>query len=370
MPKFRNGLAKVGDYYHYKFTLKKKQHHGSTGHTRLDAAKEWLRVLREDMVNEAAGITPRAKVPTLGEAVDQWEAEAKALGKSASHIRNTTKDIRKHFADLLETRLHLCSTQEVRACRTAFLEAGNTIGGANGIIRSLNTVMGWAIKGGIIQQKPYTVKLERVQETPSISLPTSRLVELFEAMEAVGAPENAIRLARMMVGLGLRESEARNAWIEHLDLEKRTFTPFDPVEGTKGKEAEQLPVPKWLADDLKAWIGDRKTGLILPGRLGTAHKREYALPYIKAAGERMGIPGLTCHKLRATYATLLSEEGLPLQTVQKALRHKDARTTLKYLVPNLGAVRGAADSIGRKSGLDGSIGTTIEKGPRKRRKQA
>ena len=47
-------------------------------------------------------------------------------------------------------------------------------------------------------------------------------------------------------------------------------------------------------------------------------------------GEKIGVPDLTPHGLRATFITLSLEGGAKLHQVQYAARHKDPRTTERY----------------------------------------
>ncbi|MBV5333949.1 tyrosine-type recombinase/integrase, partial [bacterium] len=47
----------------------------------------------------------------------------------------------------------------------------------------------------------------------------------------------------------------------------------------------------------------------------------------EAACKAVGIPRMTPHRLRGTYATWLSENGATIQDIQAALGHKDIRTT-------------------------------------------
>ena len=65
------------------------------------------------------------------------------------------------------------------------------------------------------------------------------------------------------------------------------------------------------------------------------------------------IPRLTPHRLRATYATWLSEEGATIQDIQAALGHKDIRTTAGYLGLDLGRIAHAQRKIAARTGLGG-----------------
>jgi integrase len=72
----------------------------------------------------------------------------------------------------------------------------------------------------------------------------------------------------------------------------------------------------------------------------------YARHAIRAANAACGIEGITSHRLRGTFATLLSEEGVPIQTIQAIMRHKDVKTTMAYLETNHDTATQAQDRIG------------------------
>jgi integrase len=74
---------------------------------------------------------------------------------------------------------------------------------------------------------------------------------------------------------------------------------------------------------------------------------------MRSANAACQIEGLTPHRLRGTFATLLSERGLPIQTIQRVMRHKDPLTTMRYLEANLSAASDAQTSIAHLAGLHG-----------------
>jgi integrase len=134
---------------------------------------------------------------------------------------------------------------------------------------------------------------------------------------------------RLMFGLGLRESEATGARWEWLDWGRQTYTPGK----TKGRESEPIPVPEWLINHLQQTRAD--SGLIAPRADGAAHPSGFAREAMRAANKVCGTKGLTPHRLRGTFATLLSEAGVPIQMIQAVMRHKSPLTTMGYLEKNL-----------------------------------
>jgi integrase len=66
---------------------------------------------------------------------------------------------------------------------------------------------------------------------------------------------------------------------------------------------------------------------------------------VKFYGEKIGVPELTPHGLRATFITLCLEAGAPLHKVQYAARHADPRTTERYQKRKLNLDDNAVDYI-------------------------
>jgi site-specific recombinase XerD len=63
---------------------------------------------------------------------------------------------------------------------------------------------------------------------------------------------------------------------------------------------------------------------------GEAVKPHIVLTRLKAFGRLAGVPDVTPHRLRHTLATLLINEGMPIESLQKFLGHQDINVTLVY----------------------------------------
>jgi integrase/recombinase XerD len=126
---------------------------------------------------------------------------------------------------------------------------------------------------------------------------------------------------------------------EHLDL---GFKPKDKEEGT-------IPIPEYLAEMLRERRRRYPTArLVFPTAAGKPDG--HLLRMVKDLGLRSGLncgfcinkAGESCadtptckhvilHKLRKTYASMLSKKGIPPRTIMRYLRHSDLATTLAYL---------------------------------------
>lgn len=353
----KDNLYKHGRVWYYRFTFKGRPYHGSTGREDKALAVKWLKEFRDGLAEGTVDARGRSTRPTLLQALERMEKDL-TTGHSESHRENIRTDVMSHMQALHEKPLDEITTQDVKAVLNGFLAKKNitgrynTAGGANHVLRSLGSIMAWAEEGEIIEKRAYRVKAIKQQEIPKKALTIEQLGPFLAAVERF-APPDARDLIILEAGMGLRESEARHAMVEHVDFALMEFTPYHPVIGTKGKEAEPIPIPNWTRPHLERMVAGRKHGLLVPGRgAHGAHGRLYTVQYVKLAAAAIGVAGLTPHRLRNTYATLLSAQGVPPKEIQQALRHKHLKTTLPYLVGQGGdAVRRGANEIAAKAGL-------------------
>ena len=128
-----------------------------------------------------------------------------------------------------------------------------------------------------------------------------------------------------MLGLGLRESEALGARWKQINFEGKTFTPADT--------AEPIPMPSWLAEYLGARAPggmDRKaSGYIVVAPNGRPHASGYTRRAFQSANKTVSTPGLT--NLRDSFAAHLSEVGVPVLDIHRAMRNRNLKTTFACL---------------------------------------
>lgn len=119
--------------------------------------------------------------------------------------------------------------------------------------------------------------------------------------------------------------------------------------------ARELPLGAELAGILAAWRAVTRGGpndlVVLVG--GVRPLREGyddMAAKTRAACKRAGLAPLTFHSLRATYATLTADAGLPIGKLQVLLGHADASTTGIYIRPE--SSRAAADPRAVLGGME------------------
>lgn len=189
---------------------------------------------------------------------------------------------------------------------------------------------------GYLRADP-TVLLRRprvfIDESRQIALDADELRRLLEAARARSTMDHA--LITMMALLGLRVSEATGARIEDLGTVVRGH-PTLKIVGKGGKPAT-IPLPRPVAEILRAAAGDRTHGpvIVRPPLARDAQERPwtrraaaYAVTLLCAAA---GIDKpISPHSLRHTFVTLGLDAGIPLRDMQVAARHADPRVTARY----------------------------------------
>lgn len=336
-------LFKVGRVWHYRFQIDGRRIQRTTREYLLGKAHQVAEDALQGAKLRARGEEPE---PTLGGLAALWVA-AHAPVLSPARVKQVETFSRLHFETIKELPLRALSTERVETARAIYLQA-HARQSANAWLGCLRALLGWAIKRRMIRQVPWQVKPLRIQSKPKVLLPTRKSASWIAMVEQLTAGEPGIGLVvRLMIGLGLRVSEALDARWEWLDLERNTYTPGK----TKGLEAWPRPVPPWLLGQLK--LQAKLMGGIVPVRPGHPITDARVSYLMNKANKACGVLHVTPHRLRGTYATWLSEVDVPIQDIQRALGHKDIRTTLRYLEVDMTRVANAQIFLGDRLGLNG-----------------
>lgn len=331
-------VFKVGAIWHYRFQVAGHREQKSTRLRNRARAEQLAQLAFEAAVVRANGGEP---VPTLDQLAGDW-LEVHRPTASADHIRSVETFRKLHMYTLGGRPISSIGTEDIELARNEHL-VERSKGTANHWLRIMKLLALWAVRRGVMAALPWKVEMLTVQKRPRAILPTDVTRVWFEAIDRATRRAPAAGTAiRLMFGLGLREGEAAGARWEWIDWERGTYTPGE----TKGREADALPMPEWLVNYLAP---DRcAAGLIAPRRDGTRFPAGFARTAMRVANAACATKGITPHRLRGTFATLLSESGAPLQDVQEALRHKDPLTTVGYLEKDMKRVSRAQERISAK----------------------
>jgi integrase/recombinase XerC len=334
-------IFRVGRVWHYRFQLDGERAQRSTRETDRQRAE-----MIADRAFRHAKLWARdsKEIPTLRELVGQWLAVHEPTA-SRAHVKVVETFGRLHLCDLGDVLIDELTTDRVELARVTHLKTHAPVS-ANQWLKVLRLLCNWAVRRGILPAVPFHVRTLKVQKKPRAILPVKLAQDWLAAIDAHEGERDGVRCAvRLMLGLGLRESETISARWEWLDIERQLYTPGR----TKGREADPLPVPAWLLDYLMPTR--LPSGLIVVKPNGKPYASGFTRTAMLAANKAVGAPHITAHRLRGTFATLLSESGVPIQSIQRALRHKNLTTTAAYLEVNMDTVAQGQRRIAEKIGF-------------------
>jgi integrase/recombinase XerD len=150
-------------------------------------------------------------------------------------------------------------------------------------------------------------------------------------------------LVALLGMLGLRVSEACN--IQICDLRYAAGYRVLHVLGKGSKPADiPLPIPVLRAvEDARA---GRTLGSLLTTRTGGQMNRGGAARLLTRIARDAGVStAVSPHALRRTFCTAGLISGVPLRDMQYAMRHSDARTTMRYDMARANLDRHAAHNV-------------------------
>jgi len=334
-------VFKKGDIWHYRFQVGGARVQRSTRMRNRRLAEKKAEQEYEAAVVRANGGQP---VPTLEQLIEVWIVVHRPVA-SAAHIRSVDTFRRLHMYDLGPKAIDSITTADVELARNLHLQ-DHKPASANHWLRILKLLTMWAVKRGTLAAAPWRVSMLKVQKRPRATLALDVARTWFDAVDDAAKRTPAVATAvRMMFGLGLRESECASARWEWVDWQRTTYTPGI----TKGREAEPVPMPAWLVEHLEPLR--QAQGLIVVREDGKEFQSGFARQVMRKANSSCSLKGITPHRLRGTFATLLSEAGVPVQTIQRVMRHKSPVTTMGYLEKNLDLAARAQDQIGANAGM-------------------
>jgi len=180
--------------------------------------------------------------------------------------------------------------------------------------------------------------VEQVRKELKLSAPRAqrRTVERLDRLEVERLIAAAYRrssgyglLVKTLFYTGARVSELVNIKVEDLRLDLEPPQIYLAV--AKGGSDGYVPILPTLAQELRTHLNGRKAGYLFESNRHDRYSSRAVQLMVKEAARAAGLEQtVTPHRLRASVATLLLDAGMPLEQVQKFLRHKLIATTQIY----------------------------------------
>ncbi len=341
------GLKKVGSFWHYSIQVNGQRAHGSTKATDLTTARKVMEEKRRELLHDQLNLSKRTP-PTLNQVWDAWWKAKQAIS-SCNYLASAECRYRLWIKPLLGfERVDRIQTTAISEVCSHQLEAGRSPRYANNTLELIRTLARYAIRSGHMERLPFVVTFLRIQKKPRVTVPASRLLAFFAAIDEEAHTPHVPLILRVMVGLGMREGEVLGMRWEWLNPDQ-TYT----VGKSKGKEARVLPIPRWLWDLLLAMPNKAQHGWVFPATDDEPHRSQYCKKVLARVCKKMGLGNITQHRLRATFATFHAEVGTPLTEIQGMMGHRSISTTMIYVEQSLENRRKAQDILSRRLKLSG-----------------
>jgi len=277
--------------------------------------------------------------PTLAEEVDGYlDHLATERGLSRNSLDAYAIDLRRFLAAMHRSRRRTADAVE-RSDLVSFLEGLESEGlAASSRARCLSAVRGFfkhLVREGRLPSSPV-----RDLRPGRRSRPMPKFLSIDEVVELLGAAGGDDVLAardramlELVYGCGLRVTEAVELTAAGLHLDQGYLT----VVG-KGSKERAVPVGSKATAAIEEYLA-RARGVLDPagraralflGRGGRRLTRQGFWKRLRTLALKAGLPHLSPHVLRHSFATHLVEGGADLRSVQLMLGHADITTTQIY----------------------------------------
>lgn len=343
MARYKNGLGRVGRWWHYCFKVNGRIHKGSTRVADRATAERILQERRREVALEEKGLI--SGMPTVQELLKLWLDAHRSI-HSAKHLTSVEGIIRLWVLPRLGcTRIDRVTTPMILEVRQGVLDAGRSPLTANLLVRSVRLLWNFAIRLGYLERRPFEVVEQKVQQLPRPTVPLDQVQAYLAVIDRSRNPHVGA-LIRVMLGLGLRESEALGMRWEWFDPLQRTYT----VGRSKTKTSRTLPLPSWLWDHLQS-LPRTLSPWVFPAEDGQPHRPAFLRKPLARAAGNLGLGRVSAHRLRATFCSWHAAIGTPLTEIQGLAGHRSVLTTRIYVEEALAVKRTAQDTLAKRLGL-------------------
>jgi integrase len=299
-------------------------------------ADRWLHA-NETAKQDRRWVDPAAGRERFGEWAERWYAATAALRPSTRHDYRALLD-NQVLPAFAAARLADLDALAVREWLAGMIGGGLSANRARKAHQVLAQVLDTAVDGGKLARNVAAgVKLPKVQRREMHFLDAVRVEALADAIDP-----RYPTLVRVAAYTGLRPCELVALRVGRLDLLRGTVRVAEAAPevagrlewgGVKTHEARTVRLPRFLCDELGAYLSARPHGsedLVFTAPLGGPLRESKFVPgYFKPAVRAVGLPlTLRFYDLRHTAASLLIREGASVKAVQKQLGHATGSITL------------------------------------------
>ena len=310
---------------------------------------------------------PSSKI-TVNELVDSYIKHKELLGAKATTIKgykSAAKRVNSRFAGISAGNLIAYQIEDFIA------EMANSGLSAKTIINTisiLNSAYDRAVRTGQLASNPCQyVTMPKKKKPEIITFSNDELVTFWNKLNEerldykVGYELCLFCGMRRSEVLGLRESDVsiESSSIIVRNTRHRIEGDKDIVQDTKTAQSHRtLAVPEFVIRDIDILMHEHhaniynNTDYLIQNGFGQPMSPSTFTKYIRIIEDKAGLPPVSVHGLRHTFASMLNSEGVDIARISAELGHSTIGTTLNIYTHVFGDVsassRGIADSINAK----------------------
>ena len=310
---------------------------------------------------------PSSKI-TVNELVDSYIKHKELLGAKATTIKgykSAAKRVNSRFAGISAGNLIAYQIEDFIA------EMANSGLSAKTIINTisiLNSAYDRAVRTGQLASNPCQyVTMPKKKKPEIITFSNEEIVTFWNKLSEerldykVGYELCLFCGMRRSEVLGLRESDVsvESSSIIVRNTRHRIEGDKDIVQDTKTAQSHRvLAVPEFVIRDIDILMHEHHaniyndTDYLIQNGFGQPMSPSTFTKYIRIIEDKAGLPPVSVHGLRHTFASMLNSEGVDIARISAELGHSTIGTTLNIYTHVFGDVsassRGIADSINAK----------------------
>jgi len=329
------------DNYYYLFQMDKKRYEGSTGCKIKKEAEQWLRSYKTKLALQKVDIKC-----DMGNTFNEVFEEYIKINRnqfSDKYVKNIRAAFKLNVLPYIgEVPVATITSDLLKETLNKYIDKGNSKSGYNVIASYVRTIMNFANKQDYLIKKVPELPPLKVQKKKKNILNEDNVIPFLQAIDKQNRPKISV-MVRGMLYFGLRENEARLMKWSNFDFKQGIYTP----DKTKNYDCPDLPFPSemlWHLNKLKQ-VNPEGNDWVILGYGGKPVYEQYARNAIALACATIGVEGITNHRLRASFITLLARNGTDPFMVKDLARHSDFKTTLIYIKGEFKPIKKASDNL-------------------------
>jgi integrase len=142
----------------------------------------------------------------------------------------------------------------------------------------------------------------------------------------------------LMLHAGLRVEEVSMLTVDDITINERSGSVL--VRNGKGNKQRTVPLNKIARLSIAPWLDIKPDTETLFDLTTRSLQR-----MVNEIGQRIGIPDLTPHWLRYTFAKNLEKAGTPIEAIRDLLGHNSIETTRRYLRSSIDELQSAVEGV-------------------------